>query len=438
MTYNVLNHGAKGDGAANDAAAIQQAIDLCHKEGGGRVVLPGGKTYLSGSLVLKSNVELHLEHGAVLKAATDLNDYREVTGVYNENTPKGAFKKHNIEFDGEPQHFFIMAWQAENVAISGSGVIDGSEEIYYGEQTPYHISGSYYPRIPVLFLKDVERPSIRNITIRGSAFWTVHLVGCRDVLIDGIRILNNLKMANCDGIDPDHCQNVRISNCHLECADDCIVLKNSRVNQQYGNCENIVVTNCTLISTSAALKIGTESEGVFRNITMANCIVSKTSRGIALHLRDNGTIENVFFSNIHIDTRRFSPEWWGKAEPIYITALRRDGRVSGNRIKNIHFENISCAGENGIFLYTDQPQGIQNISFKNVRVKIEKTSRWPAGTWDLRPGEAPGEIPGKVHGVTCVGADDVRLENVSIEVDQSIAPWYGEDIFVENSRNVTV
>lgn len=81
---------------------------------------------------------------------------------------------------------------------------------------------------------------------RKSAFWTTHLVGCEDVLISGIRILNNLRMANCDGIDPDHCKNVRITNCHIECADDCIVFKNTAAAMQYGACENIIVDNCTL------------------------------------------------------------------------------------------------------------------------------------------------------------------------------------------------
>lgn len=139
------------------------------------------------------------------------------------------------------------------------------------------------------------------------------MVGCQDVLIDGIRILNNLKMVNCDGIDPDHCRNVRINNCHIESADDCIVFKTTEKNAYLGPCENIVVSNCTLTSTSAAIKFGTESVSDFRNITVTNCVISRTNRGISLMLRDGGNIENVTFANLHINTRMFSDQWWGEA-----------------------------------------------------------------------------------------------------------------------------
>lgn len=188
MIYNVDNYGALGDGIHNDTAAIQSAIDDCHKNGGGRVILNGGKTYRSGTLILPSYTELHLETGAVLKGSDNLEDYNVL------------------------------------------GLIDGS----------------FYPRVPLVFMEHVRHLTLSGITLARSAFWTTHLVGCEDVLISGIRILNNLRMANCDGIDPDHCKNVRITNCHIECADDCIVFKNTAAAMQYGACENIIVDNCTL------------------------------------------------------------------------------------------------------------------------------------------------------------------------------------------------
>ena len=285
MIYNVLDFGAKGNGITNDAPAIQQAIDTCNKAGGGRVVLSGGYIYKAGSILLKDNVEFHLEQGSRLKMSENKADFDEVEARYREeyrNTDLAVPSYENCEYDGEPKNYFIMAKNAQNISITGFGVIDGSEENFYAERNEYFIEGTYYPRIPLLLLKEVKHLTITNVTLTKSAFWTVHMVGCEDVLIDGIRILNNRIMVNCDGIDPDHCRNVRISNCHIESADDCIVFKNSKKNMHLGACENIVVTNCTLHSTSAAIKFGTETESDFRNIIVTNCVISDTNRGISM------------------------------------------------------------------------------------------------------------------------------------------------------------
>ena len=322
MIYDILQYGAVGDGTTNDGPAIQKAIDACAAAGGGRVLVPGGHIYKCGSILLHSHVELHLEHGSRLKASENKEDFLEVEAAYRDHYRDTSLKVpsyENCEYDGEPKNYFIMAKDAEDVCISGSGVIDGSEENFYGEIDHNFIEGTYYPRIPMLLMKGVQHLTIREVTLTRSAFWTVHMVGCQDVLIDGIRILNNLKMVNCDGIDPDHCRNVRINNCHIESADDCIVFKTTEKNAYLGPCENIVVSNCTLTSTSAAIKFGTESVSDFRNITVTNCVISRTNRGISLMLRDGGNIENVTFANLHINTRMFSDQWWGEAEAICVT-----------------------------------------------------------------------------------------------------------------------
>lgn len=387
MEYNVLNFGAVGDGLTTDTAAIQAAIDACANAGGGKVVLPGGHTYRCGALVLRSNLEFHLEVGAVLMGSDNLEDYLLFRNHKGSPELRGIPSYINCEYTGAPNHYFLYAKDCENLSITGFGTIDGNEEIFYGTVTEWHIDGAFYPRAPMLFLENVSHLTVQQVTLARSAFWTVHMVGCKDVLIDGIRILNNLRLANCDGIDPDHCQNVRISNCHIECADDCIVFKNTAAAMKYGPCENITVTNCTLATTSAALKFGSESEALFRNILVENCVISRASRGISLQLRDKGSIENVVFHNISIAT--LLPHgnlFWGHAEPIAITVLRRKEDTEVGTVRRIRFTNILCDGENGVLLYGEKPGDISDVTFDNLSVHLCRVTDNEIGGCDLRPG----------------------------------------------------
>ncbi len=439
MRYNVLDFGAKGDGITNDAEAIQKAIDTCTSEGGGRVFLPGGLTYNSGSILLKSNVDFHLEMGAVLKASDNLNNYYPLANggkiVAHES---GLPSFLNSEYNGRPFHAFLYGFDQKNVAITGFGTIDANEKIFYGTDSGYHIEGTYYPRIPLMLLEKFEHLTIQDVTLINCAFWTVHLVGCNDVLIQGIRLLNDLQMANSDGIDPDHCTNVRIIGCHIECGDDAIVLKNSGDYNQYGPCENIVISNCTLISTSAAIKFGTEGECSFRNILVENCTISKSNRGISLQIRDGGNVENVVFSNIVIETRRFSHEWWGRAEPICITVQDRKPGVKAGMVRNVRFQNITCKGENGIFIRGSEDNYVEDVSFDHIHLTLEKTSRWDIEGYNIRPYQGDGVIRTKISGIYVDYARDISFEHVKINVEESMQPYYKEDVTLLHTEEVVI
>lgn len=421
MDYCVLDFGALGNGTADDTAAIQAAIDACASSGGGRVVLPGGRIFRSGALVLRSHMEFHLEMGAVLKGSDRLSDYLLFGGSAPEKMETPSYE--NCEYAGMPTHYFLYARGCEDLAVTGLGRIDGNEEIFYGEATRWHIEGSFYPRAPLLFLENVSRLTIRDVTLAGSAFWTVHMVGCRDALIDGVRILNNMRMANCDGIDPDHCRNVRIANCHIECADDCIVFKNTAHAMQYGPCENITVTNCTLTSTSAAIKFGSESEDDFRNIVISNCVISRSNRGISLQLRDRGRVENVSFQNLAIETRLFHPEvYWGNAEPIAVTVLRRKEGSELGAVRDVRFSNIFCTAENGILLYAEEPGAISGLRFDGVSLRLRRATDYETGVHDLRPCAGPASAEGGGCWVYAKNASDTTFRNCSFRWDASMGP----------------
>ena len=442
MKYYVDEFGAKGNGITNDRVAIQRAIDTCANAGGGMVVLSGGKTYISGYLLLKSNVEFHLESGAVLKATSDLTDYYPLAngGVVHAHE-SGLPSYLNCEYAGRPFQAFIYALGEENVVISGHGTIDGNEEVFYGMDAGYHIEGSYYPRIPLLLLEDIRHLTVKGVTLANCAFWTLHMVGCNDVLVDGIRVLNNLRMANSDGIDPDHCKNVRIVNCHVECGDDAIVLKNTADYRKYGPTENVVISGCTLISTSSAIKFGTEGEDDFRNILVDNCCISESNRGISLQIRDCGNVENVTFSNITIGTRRFSYQWWGRSEAICVTGLDRKEGVKHGKIRNVLFQNINCTGENGILVYGTEDNPIEDIVFDRVCVNLKKTSRWEVEGYDIRPCELENKFPEKenkkIAGIYMRHVKQAEGRNIRVKVEESMQPFYLGDMSAEHTEGLS-
>lgn len=434
MAIHVLQAGAHGDGQTNDAPVIQQAIDQCAAQGGGVVVLDGGHTYYSGSLVLRSNVELVVETGAILLASKNLDDYQYLSELarqgQNHLVEVPTFE--NCDYDGKPRQYFIYAEDEDNIRISGGGVIDGSEEIYYGDIREDQIDGAFYPRIPLILMEHVTHLTIRDVTIRRSGFWTTHLVGCEEVEINSIRILNNRMMANCDGIDPDHCKHVRITNCHIEAADDCIVLKTTEANTKYGPCEDVVISGCTLSSTSAAIKIGTESVDDFRNIIISNCSISDSNRGISFQLRDQGNIEHVLINNCIIATRQGSSCWWGCGEPINIASINRKDEIPSGRISDISITNVRCIGEGSVYIAGKESTPLQGLTINNLAIHLVKTSQYPLTGYDFRPTCGPQFQEGPIHGLYLRNCADVSTANIRVSVDASMDQYLGETVCYEN------
>ncbi|MCR4738827.1 MAG: glycoside hydrolase family 28 protein [Lachnospiraceae bacterium] len=420
MIYDIRDYGAVGNGISNDTAAIQAAIDECALNGGGLVLLTGQCIYRSGAFVLRSNVEFHIEEGTVLKAGDRIDDFDLTGGADLSGSAVNIPTYENCDYDGCPNLFFIYAKDADNIKISGKGTIDGNEELFYGKISPHHIDGSFYPRVPLIFFENTGNLSVSDVTLRKSAFWTLHMVGCRSVTISNINILNNRLLANCDGIDPDHCRDVMITGCKIRSADDCIVFKNTSYGGAYGFCENITVEDCDLSSTSSAIKIGTESEDTFRNITVNNCRITDSNRGISLQLRDKGNIENVRFENIRIDTHFVSKEhWWGDAEPIAVTAVKRRPGTKIGHIKNVTFRDIKCSSENGILIYGDEPSNISGVTFSNVSLNIKKGSGKIREERDLRPCEATPFITAPPSALCIINAKSTDISGLRIFIDES-------------------
>ena len=414
--YNVVDYGAVGNKTIDDAKAIQQAIDECSANGGGTVLLPANHTFMSGPLCLKSNVDLHLEATAVLLANPDEGIYK--LSAFGENRGEGMM--------------WIYANGADNISITGKGTIHGNGIAFMGKELDdsYELKPvtTFDPRPHVLTLTDVKNLTIRDITIRDGAYWTVHLIGCDGAVIDGISLLNNLKIRNGDGIDLDHSRNVRISNCHITSGDDCICLKNRREFEQYGPCHDITVTNCVMTSRSCAIKIGSENMDSIYNVVFDNCVITRSNRGLGIQNRDEGTVTDVMFSNIIMDCQLWSDVWWGKAEPIYVTSYPRangnhkdanwrfpKGETVGRcgEVSRIYFNNIVANSENGCFVGGDVEGKVNNVHFCNVRLVRKKVTAYEGGAIDLRPCRDTQFLPTQGRAVTTQNATGCTLDVVT-------------------------
>lgn len=397
--FNIKDYGASADGVTNNAEAIQKAIDEASRQGG-RVVVPAGR-YLSGTLVLKSNIDFHLEKGAVLIGSLNEADILDFASLFEDDNACTGW-------DGG---CFLFACHEKNITISGEGEIYGQGDRVFEDdnaddgahECPLRVA-AFRPR--TTFLEDVENLTIRDITIRDAAFWTLHMAGCRHVLVKDIRILNDIRGANNDGIDPDCCQDVVIANCLVKTGDDAIVIKTTKpMAERYGSSENIVISGCILYSRDSGLKIGTETHGDIRNILLSDCVIKDCSRGVGIWVRDGATVEDVHIHHVTGNVLKYadgmreggSAMWWGNGEPIFIDATYRNGehRYPG-KIRNITFDHIYMKAESSIFVAGEEDARVENISLSGLNITMCSQGTQKSGYFDEQPSERnvyPHQIP---------------------------------------------
>lgn len=370
--FNVLRYGAVADGITLNTKAIQKAINLAAKNtDGGRVVIPSGR-YLCGALFIPSNVELHVEEGAILLGSTNVTDY---------------------EVDGELHHF-INAKGSWNIALTGKGTIDGQgRELVLNIDFLHHAGDRIDPNYNVRRRRPRGRPEtisfhhcrnvkIYDITIKNSASWVQHYAGCFDLTIDNIKVQSDTYWNN-DGIDINNCKKVRITRSFVNAADDAICLK-SNVGDDFYN-EDIYIADCVLRSSSNGLKFGTESKGGFKNVEINNIKVFDTYRSaIAIESVDGAILENINISNV---------EAVNVGNAIFMRLGQRNMKVAKNT-----------------------PVGtLQNIKIKDVSAKIsylradaEYEVRGPALNKFFNP------IPASIVGLPDAHIENVELENINI------------------------
>ena len=355
---DVRGFGAIGDGATLATEAIQRAINAAGD--GACVLIPAGERFVTGPLRLKGSMTFRVD--GTLLASTRPEDYPD------------------------PMPGLLHAEGAGRLLIDGRGTIDGRSAEFMERYDPageWYVPKPFRPRL--LVLEDCTDLVIRDLHLRHAPSWTVHLLGCRRVLIDRLHIDNQLDVPNCDGIDPDHCQDVEIRNCRIRCGDDAIVVKATRGHERYGPSRGIHVHDCVLETQDSGLKIGTETVQDIHDVVFERCTVVNSCRGLCIQLRDEGNVFAIVFRDIRFTARYFSAPWWGRGEAISFTAIPRTPETTVGTIHHVTVERVTGRAENSVRIEGSPGARIHDIVLRRVAITLARWTRYPGGVFDNRP-----------------------------------------------------
>jgi polygalacturonase len=394
---DVRDFGAEGEGTTLNTLAFRQAIEACHGEGGGVVLIPAG-TWLTGPIHLLSHVNLHLARGAVVRFSRRFADYLPVVFTRWEG----------IEcYNYSP---LVYARDCEGVGVTGEGTLDGQGDAWWhwkglqgaAARTLYD---AQFNRVPVeeriygteeaaLRPQFLQLVHCRDVLIEGVTFlngpmWTVHPVYCENVLVRGVTVRST--GPNTDGLNPDSCRNVIVENCSFDTGDDCIAI-NSGMNEDGWRvarpCENILIRHCVMREGHGAVAIGSGMSGGVRNLYVHDCQVTGGDQGIRFKsIRGRGgTVDNVFFENIRMVNLRL--------EAIVLNMFYGSS-TAGSRsntppvFRNIHIRNVTCESAGAALVILGLPERpIERFVLENLQVNA-------------------------VEGIRCQDTDDLTLSGVS-------------------------
>lgn len=444
--YNILDFGAVSDGKTSCTEAFKKAVSKCEENNGGTIYVPAG-VYLTGAIFLKSNVTLHLESGSRLLFSNDINEYPVVISRW-EGVRRECYAS------------CINADDAENITITGRGIIDGQGAFWWDI---FRKKENKYPRPKLIAPYNCKDVTIEGVMLTNSPSWTINTILCENVTVDKVTIRNPYDSPNTDGIDPESCYGVHISNCHIDVGDDCIAIKaGTEDTAERVLCKNITITNCTMVHGHGGVVLGSEMSGGIENVTISNCIFEGTDRGIRLKSRRGrgGTVADIRVNNI-VMNNVLCPFI---ANLYYYCGPKGDDKYVWDKnsypiteetpsFKRLNFANITAKNVSAAagYFYGLAEMFVEDCSFDNVYISMadDAEAAYPAMLANIEPCRQKGFFASNTRGITfnnmkIVGADGPAFEienseNIILNNCQSLEPRTECDaIKIDNVKNYTI
>ncbi len=424
-SFNIIKFGALADGITLNTKSINDAIIACNKKGGGVVVIPKGM-WLTGPVVLLSNVNLHLQKNALLQFTNDLSQYKLVTTSWE-------------GLDAVRNESPLSATNAQNIAVTGFGIVDGNGDAWRmvkkdklsesqwknlvnsggltsdDKKTWYPSASSFkgsktekagvingtktindfadikdFLRPNLLVFTKCDRVLLEGVTFQNSPAWNLHPLMCTNLTVRNVFAKNPWYAQNGDGIDIESCKNVLVENSVFDVGDDGICIKSGRDEEGRKRnmpTENLLVQNCTVYHAHGGFVIGSEMSGGAKNIYVNDCTFIGTDIGLRFKTTRGrgGVVENIFINGITmkdiVGEAMLFDMYYAAKDPIAIAGEKREAPVvefekvdeTTPQFKNIFIKNVVCNGaEKAIFVRGLPEMNIHDITIENFTVSAKK------------------------------------------------------------------
>ncbi|KFM29354.1 putative polygalacturonase [Auxenochlorella protothecoides] len=376
---------------------------------GGQLVLDRPGTFLAGGLVAHGSIDIVIPRGVRLLASHKRSDYGPT----------------------QPDWYLIALRNCTGCSLRGGGTLDGDARAWDKVRAPGRralvdwadpscpVPSECRPRL--LGVLDSRQVSVRGLALRDPVYWALHVRHSVHVALDGLDIHSEWGVANADGVDVDGSWDVDVRGCTVLTADDAVCLKACTPGRPT---RRVSVTNCTLRSRSAAVKVGSETRADISDVTFGDLTILPSHRGLAIQLRDEGSVERIAFRDIGLHARHYHPSWWGGGEALHVTAVPRVAGGPLGRVRGVSVERVQARSETGVFV----AGRVSDLRISQAHLTMAWRSGWPYAGLDFRPSDR-GVVPGTTsHALFVTEGAAVAVRDSAVEYLRPLRPDWGSPL----------